>query len=94
MESNWEPNVGALCVVTYTDGRLYRARVLDIDADTVSVFFIDYGNTTRIEHKLIYHSKPEWNVPSPYATECKLHGIVMVIEDGWTEGHSGCLPRM
>ena len=85
MESNWEPSVGALYVVRYTDGRLYRARIVDIDADTVSMFFIDYGNATCIKRKLIYPSKPEWNVPSPYAIECKLDGIAMVIEDSWTE---------
>ena len=64
---NWEPGVGALCVVRYTDVRLYRARVLVTNADTVSVFFIDYDNTTCIERTLIYPSKSEWNVPSSYA---------------------------
>ena len=53
MECNWELSVGALCVVRYTDVRLYRARVLDTNADTVSVFFIDYDNTTCIECNLV-----------------------------------------
>ena len=77
MESNWKPSVGALCVGGYTDGSLYRARVLVVDADTVSVFFIQY--------KLIYHSKPESTVPSQYAIDCKLDGIAIVTEDVWID---------
>ena len=49
------------------------------------MFFIDCDNTTCLQHTLIYHSKSEWNVPSPYAVECKLDGIAMVTEDGWPE---------
>ena len=65
--------------------QVHMARVLDISADTISVFFIYYGSTTRIERKLIYPSKSELNMPSPYAIECKLDGIAMVIGGGWTE---------
>lgn len=69
-------SVRVLCVARYTYSSLHCARVFDIGADRVSVFFIDYGNTTCIERKLIYPIKPEQTVPSPYAIEYKLDGIV------------------
>ena len=76
---------GAASVNRYKDDSLYRARVLDVDDDTISVFCIDYGNTTSVPRKSAYPSRPEWNGASPFALQCRLDGITAVSEDGWSE---------
>ena len=74
-----------ISVNRYKDDSLYRARVLDIDDDMISVFCIDYGNTTSVPRKSAYPSRLEWNGASSFALQCRLDGITAVSEDGWTE---------
>ena len=70
----------------YKDDSLCRARVASVDSDgAVSVFFLDYGNTTCVDRESIYPSKPEWDLPSPYAFQCRLDGVDAASDDSWPD---------
>ena len=70
----------------YKDGSLCRARVANVDGDdAVSLFFLDYGNTTCVDRESIYPSKPEWDLVPPYAFQCKLDGVDAASDDSWPE---------
>ena len=40
---------GCLCIGRFNDGSLYRVRLLDIDVDTVSMFFIGDVHRTQVD---------------------------------------------
>ena len=70
----------------YKDGSLCRARVANVDGDdAVSLFFLDYGNTTCVDRESIYPSKPEWDLVPSYAFQCKLEGMDATSDDSWPE---------
>ena len=70
-----EPSVGEFCASKFSlDDGWYRAKVLDVKDNSVSVFYIDYGNseTLPLSRLRVLNSKFQ-NLPSQ-AIECSLSG--------------------
>ena len=70
-----EPSVGEFCASKFSlDDGWYRAKVLDVKGNSVSVFYIDYGNseTLPLSRLKVLNSKFQ-NLPSQ-AIECSLSG--------------------
>lgn len=67
---------GQLCCAKFSeDGAWYRARVLNDCGDSVSVLFVDYGNTEVVTKEDVLKLLPAFTQPA-FAYECRLQGAV------------------
>ena len=77
--------VGDLCLATYEDGDIYRARINAIFGDECSVFFVDFGNSSRCALSTLGQIPDSLcRIPSQ-AILCSLAGIVPYSGTSWPE---------
>ena len=70
------PRVNDQCVALFTeDGSWYRAIITDLQADTATVLFVDYGNTASVNISNIKSLSQELSKKPVFAFECKLRGV-------------------
>lgn len=71
-----EPRVGASCLALFElDGQWYRASILSVDGDQVTVRYIDFGNKTIVHRDSLRALPAELSEPAAgLAIECALDG--------------------
>jgi len=70
-----QPQIGAHVLAHYhQDGRIHRARVLDIGEVDVLVKFVDYGNTDRVTPDLLF-ACPLFSYPPAFAFEVEIDAL-------------------
>ncbi|KAL3852582.1 hypothetical protein ACJMK2_016201 [Sinanodonta woodiana] len=57
------------------DGQWYRARVISVSETKVKVFYLDFGNTEKVDRQDIYEMQPEFMLLPFQAVECFLHNV-------------------
>ncbi|XP_037083198.1 tudor domain-containing protein 1-like [Pollicipes pollicipes] len=73
---------GQPCIAKYfLDDCWYRAKVLQVHSEKVSVQFVDYGNTDRVAPTELRKNVFMEHVPVQ-ALHCELHNILPLTEDG------------
>ncbi|KAK3612057.1 hypothetical protein CHS0354_021741 [Potamilus streckersoni] len=55
------------------DGQWYRARVISVNESKVKVFYLDFGNTEKVDRKDIYEMQPQFMLLPFQAVECFLY---------------------
>ncbi|KAJ3606163.1 hypothetical protein NHX12_025684 [Muraenolepis orangiensis] len=66
---------GSPCIALFTDKQWYRAEVISIDGDKISVHFVDYGNDSQVEVKDVREMPPELAKTRAQAFLCELDGF-------------------
>ena len=65
--------IGAYCAAPYSDGSWYRGRITDATPPgSVSVHYIDYGNTDKVETEKLCELSPEFYALPAQALKCQL----------------------
>ncbi|XP_038056749.1 tudor domain-containing 6-like [Patiria miniata] len=78
------PVVGAVCVAQFADdGGWYRAKVTEVQPETCTVTFIDYGNSDKVSKSLIMDIKEDFLAVEQQAVLCSLGGVGPV-STSWT----------
>ena len=67
-------STGSYCVGQYEDGGWYRAQVTQVEGESISVFYIDYGDTATLPLSSIRTLKPEFSTLPAQAVQCNLKG--------------------
>ena len=62
------------CIAQYEDGGWYRARVTEVQGQSISVFYIDYGDTATLPLSSIRNLRPEFLSLPAQAVQCSLKG--------------------
>ncbi|KAJ7367404.1 hypothetical protein OS493_040630 [Desmophyllum pertusum] len=62
------------CVAQYEDGGWYRAQVTRVQAESIEVFYIDYGNTATVPLGSIRSLKSDFSSLPAQAVKCCLKG--------------------
>nr|KAG5696920.1 hypothetical protein BaRGS_015884 [Batillaria attramentaria] len=81
------PTVGQLCASQFgEDGSWYRAciRSVDKETDTLTLFYVDYGNTEMVPASSVRLLLPEFETLPWQAVACSLAGV-RCQGDEWTE---------
>ena len=63
---------GSFCVAQYEDGGWYRAQVTQVQGQSISVFYIDYGDTAALPMSSIRALRPEFSSLPAQAVKCCL----------------------
>ena len=66
---------GCFCVALYEEGGWYRARVNQVQGETVDVFYIDYGDSATLPLNSIREITPEFSSLPAQAVQCCLKGF-------------------
>lgn len=78
------PEVGALCCAVYEkDMHFYRGVITDVLEHGAEVFFIDFGNTEKVPHRLI-KKMPDVFVSQPAFAFCCSLVNVLPLDEVWT----------
>ena len=79
------------CVARYSEDQAwYRGTIEKIDGTSVTVRFIDYGNTDTVNSAELKSVVPEFLKMPPFAVHCRLAGLVEPAS-GWTEDQKATL---
>ncbi|KAL9980435.1 hypothetical protein ACROYT_G009026 [Oculina patagonica] len=72
-----QPSVGEFCAAKFTlDDGWYRAKVLEVQGDNISVFYIDYGNSETLSLSRLKILNSKFQTLASQAIECSLSGNV------------------
>ena len=67
---------GQVCCAKFTeDDAWYRASILKSSEDTVTVLFVDYGNTDTVSKENVLILPPSLMSKPPFAYECRIQGV-------------------
>ena len=70
-----EPSVGEFCAAKFSlDDGWYRAKVVEVKGDSVSVFYIDYGNSETLSLSRLKVLDSKFQSLASQAIECSLSG--------------------
>ncbi|XP_078612166.1 uncharacterized protein LOC144882311 isoform X2 [Branchiostoma floridae x Branchiostoma japonicum] len=67
--------MGSICCAKFTDGLWYRAEVLSVENNQVTVYFVDYGNTETVDSSDVRKLLPELADLPTQAVHCGLSGL-------------------
>ena len=67
-------SVGSFCIAQYEDGGWYRAQATQVQGQSVSIFYIDYGDAVTLPLSSIRTLKPEFATLPAQAVQCSLKG--------------------
>ena len=67
-------STGSYCVGQYEDGGWYRAQITQVEGESVSVFYIDYGDVATLPLSGIRSLKSEFSTLPAQAVQCNLKG--------------------
>ena len=67
-------STGSFCVAQYEDGGWYRAKVAEVQGQSVNVFYIDYGDTATLPLTSIRTLRPQFSNLPAQAVQCSLEG--------------------
>ena len=77
---------GQPCCAKYTqDDCWYRAQILTVTEDSVSVYFVDFGNMETLSKDRVRPLLPEFCSLSPQVIHCSVADIKPIC-DTWIEG--------
>ena len=77
-----EPSVGEFCAAKFSlDDGWYRAKVLEVKGNSVSVFYIDYGNSETLSSSRLKVLNSKFQNLASQAIECSLSGNVKGASD-------------
>ena len=77
-----EPSVGEFCAAKFSlDDGWYRAKVLEVKGDSVSVFYIDYGNSETLSLSRLKVLNSKFQSLASQAIECSLSGNFNIVSD-------------
>ena len=77
--------VGAYCAAPYSDESWYRGRITAATSSgQVSVYYIDYGNTDKVETEKLHELAPEFYGLPAQALRCRLVSLTPV-SDQWSD---------
>ena len=77
-----EPSVGEFCAAKFTlDDGWYRAKVLKVQGNDISVFYIDYGNSETLSLSRLKILNSKFQSLASQAIECSLSGGVKGVSD-------------
>lgn len=65
---------GTFCVAQYEDGGWYRAQVMQVQGDNITVFYVDYGDTAVLSISSLRALRPEFSILPAQAVRCYLRG--------------------
>ncbi|XP_065577311.1 tudor and KH domain-containing protein homolog isoform X2 [Artemia franciscana] len=73
------PNIGAIVAAIFpADGEYYRGAIMKLDDEkkTVSVFFVDFGDSDEVPQSEVFELLPEFSQLRFQAIECQLGGVL------------------
>ncbi|XP_035667114.1 uncharacterized protein LOC118409857 isoform X3 [Branchiostoma floridae] len=70
-----EMMTGSICCAKFTDGLWYRAEVVSVENNQVTVYFVDYGNTETVDSSDVRKLHPELADLPTQAVHCGLSGL-------------------
>lgn len=78
--------LGSPCLALFTDDDLwYRAEVIEKDEEELSVFFVDYGNTSKISVAHVREMPADLMETAPLALLCEMEGFDSA-RGSWSSG--------
>ncbi|XP_070552424.1 uncharacterized protein [Ptychodera flava] len=86
--------VGLPCCAQFTeDDGWYRAKVVDVSGEHVTVKYVDYGNSETLPVHRVKALKPKFMDLAAQAIECTLHNVKPV-SDPWTPDSVACFQEV
>ncbi|XP_074643884.1 protein tudor-like [Tubulanus polymorphus] len=87
-----QPEIGQVCAAKFfEDGNWYRAIVKSFNDEKIEVFFVDYGNTAKVDH--VYQLKPSYLQTPAQAIEC-FHLCLKSQKGAWTDEAVSCFSEL
>lgn len=79
-------SIGDLCLALFhEDNGWYRAQVLSVSGNSVTVFFIDYGNTETVKIDNLRNASDFVLAIPPLTTKCQVADCIPLNEQSWTD---------
>lgn len=81
-EKKFVPSIGGACLAFSTeDSRWYRATIHEVDSDTSTVYYIDYGNCSSVSNDQLRRLPANFAQQPPMAFKCCLDGVKEVSKE-------------
>ena len=90
---NW--SVGQPCRAMFAeDGRWYRAKILSMSAQHLTVDFVDYGNSDTVDRNAVMPLQSQYFSAPVHAVHCRLAGVVPVGGSDWSDDAAACFEEL